>query len=69
LNVDGEALNAQLFRPYTLSLKSNGRLVIADFHNNRIREFTIGEDMITIARGSGSDLEEGDNGFAVDARV
>jgi hypothetical protein len=69
LNVDGAALSTKLWKPFALSMDSAGRLLIADFGNNRIRQLTVGGDMITIAGGGVNSVEDGDNELAENAHV
>jgi hypothetical protein len=70
INADGPALNSKLWKPFALSMDSVGRLLVADFGNNRIVQITIGGNMVTIGGGGSSSLEaEGDGGPAVDAYI
>ena len=64
----GPATAAVLNQPSDVKLDPNGALIVSDFGNQRIRRFTVGGSIETIA-GSGLRGYDGDGGPALDARL
>jgi sugar lactone lactonase YvrE len=64
----GAATGAQLSSPYAVVGDAAGNLYIADTYNHRIRKFTVGGAIITIA-GTGAQGYSGDNGTATAATL
>ena len=66
----GPATSAQLNRPYSVAVDSNGNLYIADTYNHRIRKVTgsIGT-ITTVAGGSTPTTGIGDDGLATSAQL
>jgi hypothetical protein len=46
MDVDGVAVSSKLYKPFALSMDSLGRLLIADFGNNRVVQLTIGGNLV-----------------------
>lgn len=64
----GLATRARLRIPTSLALSPNGRLLIADSGNGRVRSVNLAEGTITTVAGTGGGGFSGDNGPAVEAR-
>lgn len=64
----GPALNATFRSPYGIAVLPDGSLAVSEHTGNRIRKFTAGGNIETIA-GDGSSGFTGDNGTATIARV
>jgi trimeric autotransporter adhesin len=62
------ATNAQLHNPKGVSLDTSGTVYVADHDNNRIRTFTVGGNIATIA-GTGASGSGGDGGPATSAQL
>jgi sugar lactone lactonase YvrE len=68
-NGDGiAATSAQINGPWGVSVDSSGVLYISDAGNNRIRRFTVGGNISTIA-GTGTAGYSGDEGVATSAQI
>ena len=65
---DGRAATAAGFDPYDIAIDKAGNFYVADRKNNRIRKFTVGGSMTTIA-GTGTAGFSGDNGPATNATL
>lgn len=63
---DGPAVDASLALPSKAAVDADGRIVVTDTHNNRIRAIAADGTITTIA-GTGASGYGGDNGPAVDA--
>jgi hypothetical protein len=64
----GSALNAQFFEPYGFVRHANGAIDVACAGQNRIRRFSIGGTIATIA-GNGTSGYSGDGGPAIGAQL
>jgi hypothetical protein len=72
----GPAISARFGAPIGIAVDSQGRVVVADKLNNRVRRFTIGGNILTIAgsgvdpfSGAGLSGFSGDGGPATSARL
>ena len=65
----GPATSAQLQNPHGLALDASGRLYIADWMNNRVRQVAPGTGIITTLAGTGVLGFSGDGGPATSARL
>ena len=63
----GLATNAQLSRPYGITLDFSGNLYIADTYNHLIREVNNG--IISVVAGNGNPYYSGDGGAAINASL
>lgn len=64
----GTAITAELDSPQGVAVASDGRLFIADTHNQRVRVVTIAGTITSVA-GSGTHGSSGDGGLAVSAQL
>ena len=64
----GLATAAQLSRPLSVYADSSGNIFVADLDNNRIRMFTVGGNISTVA-GTGTGGYSGDGGLATAAQL
>ena len=64
----GPATNAQLNEPAAVALDSSGNVYVADSQNHRVRRFSVGGDITTIA-GTGVPGYSGDGGPAAAAQL
>ena len=64
----GAATSARINNPYGVSVDAVGNIYIADTNNNRIRKFTVGGNISTVA-GTGTAGYTGDGGAATSARI
>lgn len=64
---NGPAIQAQLAHPNHIVVEDNGRIVIADAANNRVRRIITGGSITTISGGKG--LTIGDGGPATQAKL
>ena len=65
----GQATNAELDRPCSLAVDSDGNLYIADEKNNCIREVNATTGVITTVAGNGTGGFSGDGGLATSAEL
>lgn len=65
----GLATNAMIDRGVRLAVDAAGNLYIAESGNNRIRKVDAASGMISTIAGTGSDLDSGDGGPAIEAGV
>jgi uncharacterized protein (TIGR03437 family) len=65
---EGQATQAQLYRPFGVAVDGNGNLFIADYNNSRIREVTTDGIIHTVA-GNGAFAYSGDGGSAYSASL
>jgi hypothetical protein len=65
----GPAVDAQLYRPYSVAIDSTGDLYIVDYENHRIRRVAAGTGVITTIAGDGVAGSTGDGGPATSARL
>jgi len=64
----GPAMSAQLYMPSDIYADASGTILVADTFNNRIRKFTPGGNITTVA-GTGRAGSSGDDGSATAARM
>jgi Ricin-type beta-trefoil lectin domain-like/NHL repeat len=65
---DGQAIAAQLNKPYGVAVDSTGSLYITEWKNHRVRKVT-GDGVITTVAGTGTPGDKGDDGQATDAQL
>ena len=63
------ATSARINNPYGVSVDAVGNIYIADTGNNRIRKFTVGGNISTVAGNGLTGLPLGDGGAATSARI
>lgn len=66
---DGGQTNAAIGKAISIALDGDGHLYFADGDNNRIRRVDISTGIITTVAGTGSAVDSGDGGPAVNAGV
>lgn len=57
--VDGAGAVARFSAPYALAMRSNGKLLVTDFDNNRLREVGLDGTTITVAGGADAGFVDG----------
>jgi hypothetical protein len=65
----GQATSAMLGKPASIALDAAGNLYLADGDNNRIRRVSVSTGIITAVAGTGSAIDSGDGGSALNAGV
>ena len=65
----GPATDAQLNRPYNVTLDGLGNLYVADQQNHRIRKINLSTGIITTVAGNGTPGDIGDGGPAASAEI
>ena len=65
----GQATQARLSSPRSVSLDCSGNVYIADYNNDRIRKVTVSTGIITTIAGNGNSGNTGDGGPATSAEI